>query len=357
MATDPDLREYRQMTEVLRGPGGPLDHRGRGDLKKLNQRDTPNWRRVQAAQGAIQDIGSNPENAFTHREAVNRLEGAGIPTKGKMAIHPLTGRRVLATKLALEIDWLADTLDIEDWGGIDQHRFNSAAKTLKSGKISGAAGLPPVPPGDWMTDAEVGSWRERAYRPAIEEMRGGAADTHLKRNLRGFAQRQRVSADIADPSVMEGMRGGVQKADRSATRKLAAGVMRGTGRLAGGALGLAGSLPADIALRAMGRPDDMTVTEDYRGDEQMITEALGLAERGGMPVTSLTPARRRAAMQSIRSGREGLRPPHVEGEMQEAITDEEIQFLLREMADPGIPTANRPRHEAPKAAPRTKAMK
>lgn len=345
MAADPDLREYRQMTEVLEGPGGPIDRWGPDALKKWRERRTPNWQRVQAAQGAIQDIGTNPENAFTHREAVNRLEGAGIPTKGKMAIHPLTGRRVLATKLALEIDWLADTLDIEDWAGDEQLRFNSAAKTLKSGKISRAAGLPPVSPDRWMTDAEIDSWRERSYRPAIEEMRGDAADTHLKRNLRGFAQRQRVSADIADPSVMQRIKGGVGKADTAATRRLAASV---AGKAARGLAGAAALPGADFLMEVAGR-EDPSVTQHFRGWE----DTLGASPpRSEMPVYSLPADRRAAAEAAIRTGRTGLRP----GFDEPPITQQEIDFLLREMADPGNPTADRPRYEVPKAAPRTRKM-
>ena len=269
---------------------------------------------------------------------------------GKMALHPLTKRRVPAEVLLEEL--VEAAIDVpEEWHKHGRFLDRKAARSLL--EPSGV-----TDPENLRRAIEVGTERlkkgystpsERHYPTggATGYLRADAADTHLKRNLKGFAQRQRVSADIADPSVMQRIKAGIGSADSAATRRTAAGIMRGTGRLAGGALGLAGSLPADIALRAMGRPDDMTVTEDYRGDEQMITEALGLAERGGMPVTSLTPARRRAAMQSIRSGRKGLRPPHVEGEMQEAITDEEIQFLLREMADPGIPTASRPLHGGP----------
>ena len=156
---------------------------------------------------------------------------------------------------------------------------------------------------------------------------------------------------------MQRIKAGIGKADTAANRRLAATALRGTGRLAGGALGLAGSVPADIALRSMNRPDDMTVVEDYRGDEQMVTGALGLPQREDFPATSLSPARRRAAMMSIRSGREDLRPPPVDGEMQDAITQQEIDFLLREMASPGNPTVDRPRYEAPKAAPRSSELK
>lgn len=370
MARDPDLREYEQMTEVLQRQGGPLARtfpRSSSDspVDRLNKNIkrsgsygdatlSGNWRRVQAAQGAIGGIQTGP--GFSDTAAENLLRSAGIqvnsvPGQAPMAIHPLTGRRVSAVALASEIDGIASAFP--DIGSL-QAKFKLAAEALRTGE------LPPEVNARGAFDADMGivdrhklsrGVKDKAVG-AIEQARGEAADTHLKRSLRGLKQRQRVSADIANPSVMQRMRSGIASADSAMARRAAAGIMRGTGRLAGGALGLAGSVPADIALRSMNRPDDMTVVEDYRGDEQMVTGALGLPQREDFPATSLSPARRRAAMMSIRSGREDLRPPPVDGEMQDAITQQEIDFLLREMASPGNPTVDRPRYEAPREAPR-----
>lgn len=378
MAKDPDLREYEQMTEVLQRPGGPLAStfpRSSSDspvsrLGKITKRSgmfgettaSDNFKRVQAAQAAIGNIRTGL--GFSDTAAENLLREAGIqvssvPGRGPMAIHPLTGRRVSAVALASEIDSIAK--EFPDMGSL-RDNFRLAAGTLKTGE------LPPEVVARMAFDDDVGlaetldreyaaSEQRRLSQEAIDRTRGEAADTHLKRNLRNFRQRQRVAADIADPSVMEGLRKGIDKADKSAARRLAATALRGTRGLAGGALGLAGSMPADIALRAMGRPDDMTVAEDYRQDEALAADVLGLAQRSEMPVFSISPERRAAAMMAIRSGRTGLRPPPVDGVIQDAITDEEIQFVLRDMADPGNPTVSRPRYEAPKAASRTTELK
>lgn len=353
MARDPDKIEYDRMTKMLNEAG-----LGRG---RRPMRAQANWARVQGAQDVISKMGVGSERVFGPGEARWLLNKAGIEVinvpgpsgsanRAPMAIHPFTGRRVPAVVLASEIDNIADTLDLQ-YGVRNRSgpgsRFNEAAEALRTGAIPSE-----VRSAGWPDDVMKGR-----MRGAIEGPRGEAADTHLKRGLKDFAHNQRVAADIADPSVMEGMRKGIDRADKSDARRLAATALRGTGRLAGGALGLAGSMPADIALRAMGRPDDMTVTEDYRQDEALAADVLGLAQRSEMPVYSLSPERKAAAMMAIRSGRSGLRPPPADGVMQDAITDEEIQFLLRDMADPGNPTVSRPRYEAPKAAPRSNELK
>ena len=356
MARDPDLREYEQMTEVLERPGGPNWRWQRDALKKSIERHTPNWKRVQAAQAAIGNMRTGP--GFSDAAAENLLRSAGIQVKrvtgqAPMAIHPLTGRRVSAVALASEIDSIASAFPDT---ASPQARFKLAAEALRTGDIPNEV-IGRRAFSDSVSLEEAASRQQRLSQEAIEQARGEAADTHLKRNLRNFKQRQRVAADIADPSVMEGMRKGIDKADKAAVRRLAATALRGTRGLAGGALGLVGSTPADIALRAMGRPDDMTVTEDYRQDEALAADVLGLAQRSEMPVFSISPERRAAAMMAIRSGRTGLRPPPVDGVIQDAITDEEIQFVLRDMADPGNPTVSRPRYEVDKAAPRTTELK
>lgn len=378
MAQDPDLREYNQMTKVL--------NRGRR-TRKTGLSASDNFRRVQAAQRSIAEMpgGAAPSSPLSvyalgrqtaADSAASILRQHGIKViddvrgpegygMGKMALHPFTGRRVPAEVLLEEL--VEAAIDVpEEWHKDGRFLDREAARSLL--EPSGV-----TDPENLRRALEVGTERLkkgskpferlaetedfRALETATDRMRADAADTHLKRNLRNFRQRQRVAADIADPSVMEGIRKGIDKADKSAARRLAATALRGTRGLAGGALGLLGSMPADIALRAMGRPDDMTVAEDYRQDEALVADMLGLAQRSEMPVFSISPERRAAAMMAIRSGRTGLRPPPVDGVMQDAITDEEIQFVLRDMADPGNPTVSRPRYSAPKPAPRTKELK
>jgi hypothetical protein len=372
MAKDPDLREYEQMTEVVEGPGGPLDRQLRSTREGRNLRRgyfgnteySGNWNRVQAAQDSISRIAEDA-GVLSEDDARYLLKNSGIKLirpqgegamigDAAMAIHPVTGRRVPAVALASEIDSLVGIFEHRYSGNYDIE-FKEAAEALRTGKLPGGAEWAAMIKSSGEMPAEP--WARSTMQDALNQARGDAADTHLKRNLRNFKQRQRVAADIADPSVMEGMRKGIDRADKSAARRLAATALRGTRGLAGGALGLLGSMPADIALRAMDRPDDMTVAEDYLQDEALVADALNLPRRDEMPVFGISPERRAAAMMAIRSGRTGLRPPPVDGVIQDAITDEEIQFALRDMADPGNPTVSRPRYEAPKAASRTTELK
>ena len=375
---DPDLREYNQMTKVL--------NKGRR-TRKSGLSASDNFKRVQAAQRVIAEMpgGAAPSSPLSvyalgrqtaADDAANILRqhgikiiddvrGPGSHGMGKMAFHPLTKRIVPAEVLLEEL--VEAAIDVpEEWHKHGRFLDREAARSLlePSGATDPENLRRAIEVGTERLKKGSGSWEripgtEMPFDPssATATMRAAAAATHLKKNLRSFKQRQRVAADIADPSVMEGMRKGIDRADKSTARRLAATALRGTGRLAGGALGLAGSMPAEIALRAMGRPDDMTVTEDYRQDEALAADVLGLAQRSEMPVYSLSPERKAAAMMAIRSGRSGLRPPPVDGVIQDAITDEEIQFLLRDMADPGNPTVSRPRYEAPKAAPRSNELK
>jgi len=364
MARDPDLREYNQMTKVR--------NRGRR-ARQSGLSASDNFKRVQAAQRAIAEMpgGAAPGVPFSvyalgrrtfrpaEDDAAGILKQHGIKViddvrgprgygMGKMALHPFTGRRVPAEVLLEQL--VEAAIDVpEEWHKHGAYLDREGARSLL--EPSGV-----TDPENLRRAIEVGTERlKKGSSPsepantATDRMRADAADTHLKKNLRGFKQRQRLAADIDDPSAIQRIRKGIARADRASARRLAATALQGARGLAGGALGLAGSMPAEIALRAMGRPDDMTVAEDYRQDEALAADMLGLAQRSEMPVFSISPERRAAAMMAIKSGRRGLRPPPVNGTIQDAITDEEIQFVLREMADPGNPKVSRPRHEAPKA--------
>ena len=142
--------------------------------------------------------------------------------------------------------------------------------------------------------------------------------------------------------------------NRLAPKALATGVAAKL--MMGGAAKAAGLPGVGEVIEVAGR-EDPSLQQFFRDEslfsEENITGALGLPQRSQMPVHSLSPSRREAAMHAIKTGRTGLRS----GFDEPPITDEEIQFLLRDMADPGNPTVSRPRYEAPKAAPRSNELK
>tara|TARA_R110002020_G_C16263817_1_gene770660 strand:+ start:79 stop:1281 length:1203 start_codon:yes stop_codon:yes gene_type:complete len=291
-----------------------------------------------------------------------------------IAIHPLSMRRVPASALFKDLYEIHMASGEDNYLGAIDNKYITKENV---GLINDVELLKSVPSsslyrGDYSKEGAT-------LADAVEILRGGGnPDLNTGARVAVPMRQAEVATDVGQemgrtrlneikgerigvgrPSIgkARAVGAGIREADSAIARRVAAAGLRGAKTAGMAGLGALGSMPADIALRAMGRPDDMTVAEDYRQDEALAADVLGFAQRSEMPVYSLSPERKAAAMMAIRSGRSGLRPPPVDGVMQDAITDEEIQFLLRDMADPGNPTVSRPRYEAPKAAPRSNELK
>lgn len=327
--------------------------------------------------------GSSPRSIKAHewepKEISELLKKSGVRVltneKGlDIAIHPLSMRRVPASALFKDLyDIHMASAEDSFLGAID----NKHITRENVGLINDVELLKSVPSsslyrGDYSKEGAT-------LADAVETLRGGG-DPRFDTGARVAAPMRQAEVDIdvgqemgrtrlnkikgervgvGRPSLgkARSIGAGIREADAAIARRVAAAGLRGAKTAGMAGLGALGSMPADIALRAMGRPDDMTVAEDYRQDEALAADVLGLAQRSEMPVYSLSPERRAAAMMAIRSGRTGLRPPPVKGEIQDAITEAELQFLREELADQGNPTVSRPRYEVDKAAPRTTELK
>ena len=277
-----------------------------------------------------------------------------------IAIHPLSMRRVPASALFKDLYEIHLATGRDNWlGAIDEGHIKEVEVDLigdvglksKGDTLKGAV---EVLRGGGNPDMDSGA-------RVAAQMRQAEVATDVGQEM-GRTRLNEIKGErigVGRPSIgkARAVGAGIREADSAIARRVAAAGLRGAKTAGMAGLGALGSMPADIALRAMGRPDDMTVAEDYRQDEALVAGALNLPRRDEMRVYSLPPERRAAAMMALRSGLEGLRPPPVKGVIQDAITEAELQFLREELADPGNPTVSRPRYEAPKAASRTTELK
>ncbi len=259
-------------------------------------------------------------------EKARQLEGAGMRIIESstdpnllMAVHPSSGRRVPVNALWTQ---LGEIIPDPFGRGVSVEDIPDALMSLDTGK--------------------------GRFADAVVPFREAEIERHLALDLKGKAQESRIKSHSRNPSTLRGIREGVELADKAAFRRIAA---QGLKRAGSAALGAATGMGADFAIEVAGR-EDPSVTQHFRDgslfSEENVTGVLGLPQRSQMPVTSLPRNRREAAEVAIRTGRSGLRP----GFDEPPITQQEMDFLLREMASPGNPTVDRPRYEAPREAPR-----
>jgi hypothetical protein len=254
-----------------------------------------------------------------------------------MAVHPSSGRRVPVNALWTQL------------GEIIPDPFGRGVSTLD---------MP-----DALMSLDTGKGR---FAEAAAPFREAEIERHLALGLKGDAHEARIKAHSRDPSRLREIREGVELADEAGFRRMAA---KGLRRAGSAALGAATGMGADFVMEVAGR-EDPSVTQHFRGWEDIFGVSPSRSE---MPVYKLPRSRREAAEVAIRTGRPGLRP----GFDKPPISEQEIQYLIREASERPNPTVSRPlydpleeevldisggvpsgsRYLPKKAAPRTNVLK